>query len=305
MAATAAQSFTSTNAAMLAPPKTMDKEADDYMEVTEQVIKAVERKDYQAVESCFTPEGLKMFNRLMKYGSAKVVDTSNLRFYEHQGIIEERGLKMSFSFKVNTTKTFVEDVILTFNDDKKITNIAFGLGRTAEDDILNKGVWDEKSRFTIMNLLENYKTAYALERLDYIASIFDDDAIIITGTVLKKASKAVNLENRARISSSGNQIILKNRQTKAQYLENLKRCFDRNEFVNIQFASNDVRKLGGKWGEAYAIQIAQDYCSTTYGDQGYLILFIDINNPERPLIKLRTWQPEKDPDFGLYGPGDF
>ena len=305
MAATATQSFTSTNAAMLAPPQTMDKDADDYLEVTKTLIKAVEKKDYQGLDDCFTPEGWDMFSKLMRYGKARIVDTSNLRFYEREGMVEERGLKMSFSFKANMMKTFVEDVVLTFNSDKKIANIAFGLGRTAEDDILNKGVWDEKSRFTIMNLLENYKTAYALERLDYIASIFDDDAIIITGTVLRKASTAVNMENRARISSAGNQIIIKNRQTKAQYLENLKRCFDRNEFVNIQFASNDVVKLGGKWGEAYAIQIAQDYCSTTYGDQGYLMLFVDINDSERPLIKLRTWQPEKDPDFGLYGPGDF
>lgn len=303
---TAAMSFTSTNAAMLAPPKTMDKDADDYLEVTKAIVKAVEKKDYEGLDEHFTPEGWAMFDRLMRYGKAKIVDTSNLRFYEHRGMVEERGLKMSFSFKAGTTQTFVEDVVLAFNADRKISNIAFGLGRTAEDDILNKGVWDEQSRFTIMNLLENYKTAYALERLDYIASIFDDDAIIITGTVLKKAPRSVNIENRARISSTGNQIILKNRQTKTQYLENLKRCFDRNEFVNIQFAGNDVRKLDSKkWGEAYAIQIAQDYYSSTYGDQGYLLLFIDINNPERPLIKLRTWQPEKDPDFGIYGPGDF
>ena len=61
----------------------------------------------------------------------------------------------------------------------------------------------------------------------------------------------------------------------------------------------------GKGGEMYAIQIAQDYYSTHYGDKGYLFLMVDINDPEHPLIKVRTWQPEKDPKFGLYGPGDF
>ena len=55
----------------------------------------------------------------------------------------------------------------------------------------------------------------------------------------------------------------------------------------------------------YAIQIAQDYYSTNYGDKGYLFLIVDINNPTQPLIKVRTWQPDKDPNFGLYGPGDF
>ena len=40
-------------------------------------------------------------------------------------------------------------------------------------------------------------------------------------------------------------------------------------------------------------------------DKGYLMLLVDINEPKKPLIKLRTWQPEKDPNFGLYEPGDF
>lgn len=89
-----------------------------------------------------------------------------------------------------------------------------------------------------------------------------------------------------------------------EYIRNLAMCFASNEFVNIRFANNDVIKLG-KGGEMYAIQISQDYYSTNYGDKGYLFLIVDINNPKQPLIKVRTWQPEKDPNFGLYGPGDF
>ena len=87
-------------------------------------------------------------------------------------------------------------------------------------------------------------------------------------------------------------------------MKNLSRCFGANEFINIRFANNDVVKLG-KGGETYGIQIAQDYYSSTYGDKGYLFLEVDVNNPEQPIIKVRTWQPEKDPNFGLYSPGDF
>lgn len=32
-----------------------------------------------------------------------------------------------------------------------------------------------------MNFLENYKTAFALKRLDYLQSVFDDNAVIISG----------------------------------------------------------------------------------------------------------------------------
>ena len=87
-------------------------------------------------------------------------------------------------------------------------------------------------------------------------------------------------------------------------LRQLKRSFDSKEYINLRFANNDVRKMG-KGGELYAIQISQEYYSSNYGDKGFLFLMIDINDPEKPIIKVRTWQPEKDPNFGYYGPEDF
>lgn len=296
------ESFTTNSAEVISPPKRLDDDVEEYTSALKSVVDAVRQKKYESVRSLFTDGGWDMFVKLMQYGKAKILDASNLRFYEHNDNVIERGLRMSFSFASGGRATFVEDVVMVFDDDKKIENIAFGLGKTAEDDILNKGVWDEKSRFALMGFLENYKTAYALKRLDYIRSVFDDDAVIITGTIVKKAS-AKN-ENQSKLSEDGNRIIKMNRQTKDEYLKSLKRCFEKNEFVNIRFSNNDVFKMG-QGGESYAIQIQQDYYSSTYGDKGYLMLMIDINDPEKPLIKLRTWQPEKDPEFGLYGPGDF
>lgn len=297
------QSFT-TNEVSIAPPKPIEKNVNAYKNAIEKMVAAVKQKNYDSARDLFTSVGWTMFTKLMKYGKAKVLDSQNIRFLESEDGIVERGLRMSFSFNSGGRATFVEDIVLTFNKEQKIDNISFGLGKTAEDDILNKGVWDEKSRLAIMNFLENYKTAYALKRLDYIRSIFDDDAVIITGSVVSKANSVTNRENQSSISQEGNHIIKMNRQTKDQYLASLKRCFERNEFVNIRFSDNDVKKMGAG-GESYGIQIQQDYYSSTYGDKGYLMLLVDINEPKKPLIKLRTWQPEKDPNFGLYEPGDF
>lgn len=299
-----AGTFTTNSVEVMSVPKPMERGASAYIDIIENVVNAIEQKKHQSVKSFFTDLGWDLFTKLLQYGKGRVLDSGNIRFYENNGSVVVRGLRMSFSFASGIRKSFVEDVVLAFNEERLIDNIAFGLGKTAEDDILNKGVWDEESRFAIMNFLENYKTAYALKRLDYIRSIFDDDAIIITGAVVHRANRNVNIENRSHISQEGNQIIRMNRQTKDQYLKNLKRCFEKNEFVNIRFSSNDVTKMG-QGGESYAIQIQQDYYSSTYGDKGYLMLMVDINQPNRPLINLRTWQPEKDPDFGLYGPGDF
>lgn len=299
-----AGSFTTNSVEVIAQPKTLDKGANAYKTTLEMVVKAIKSKNYNSVRQFFTDGGWDMFTKLVQYGKGKVLDSDDIRFFDDNGSVLVRGLRMSFSFASGVRKSFVEDLVFAFNPERLIDNIAFGLGKTAEDDILHKGVWEEKSRFAIMNFLENYKTAYALKRLDYIRSIFDDDAVIITGSIVSRANNKVNMENQAHISQDGNRIIKMNRQTKDEYLKNLARCFEKNEFVNIRFSNNDVIKMG-EGGESYAIQIQQDYYSSTYGDKGYLMLMVDINEPTKPLIKLRTWQPEKDPNFGIYGPGDF
>lgn len=302
IAQSANATFTSTNSAILSAPKTLTK-AEQYDDAVKKVLRAIQRKDYTSVRTLFTPEGWDVYQKLVQYGSARIVGTPSCRFYQSGDYVMGRGVQMAFSFKTGIRKSFVEDVVFTFDKDVRITNLAFGLGNTAADDILNKGVWSEKARTALMNFLENYKTAYGLKRLDYIRSVFDDDAVIIVGNVVRSATMTRNPET-GRATISNNQIIKKNRYTKDQYLDNLERCFRSNEFINIRFANNDVVKLA-KGGELYAIQIAQDYYSTNYGDKGYLFLMVDINDPEKPIIKVRTWQPEKDPNFGLYGPGDF
>lgn len=273
-----------------------------YADTMDKVTKAIVTKNYNCISALFTANGLDIFHKLIAYGNARIVGTPHYNFYQNGEIVIARGVQMAFSFKSSIRKAFVEDVVFTFDNNGKISNISFGMGRTAENDILGKGIWKETARKTIMEFMENYKTAYALKRLDYIKGIFDDDAVIITGYVVKKM--ILNKDGDDRSSIVNSKIITYNRQTKDGYIRNLAKCFASNEFINIRFTNNDVYKLA-KGGEIYAIQIAQDYYSSNYGDKGYLFLMVDINNPAQPLIKVRTWQPDKDPNFGLYGPGDF
>lgn len=293
-------SSVSTSSAALTLQKPAEGDA-KYARIMSEVADAVRTRRYDSVDNLFTADGLDVYKRLVKYGSARVVGNPVYKVYQDGDGVTGRGLQMSFSFKNGVRKAFVEDLVFTFDSNDKISNLAFGLGNKAENDILGKGVWAETARKAIMDFLENYKTAYALKRLDYIRTIFDDDAVIITGRVVRRASAG---QTEGKPTLNGNQVIVHNRQTKDEYLGNLARVFASNEFVNIRFAGNDVIKMG-KGGEMYAIQISQDYYSSNYGDKGYLFLMIDINDPKNPLIKVRTWQPEKDPNFGLYGPGDF
>lgn len=278
------------------------------------VINAIKAKDYDSVSDCFSEDGREMYKKLLNYGQARLLGDPQFSFYTMGKRVVCRSIPMAFSFKNNRRK-FVEDVTFTFDENKKIECVAFGLGSQAKTDIFNKGVgaWSDYAKMVIATFLENYKTAFALKRLDYLESVFDDNATIITGHIIKKAPK-VAMEGESFINSN-NKLIKYTRQTKSEYMRKLKMCFQSNQFINIRFADNDVVKMGAG-GETYGIQIKQDYYSTNYGDHGYLFLMVDFNDPDNPSIKVRTWQPDRNPninsnlprsnrDWGIIGPGNF
>ena len=279
------------------------------------VINAIKTKNYNSADDCFSEDGLEMYRKLLNYGQARILGNPQFSFYKMGKRVVCRSIPMAFSFKNNKRK-FVEDVTFTFDENKKIECVAFGLGNQAKTDIFNKGVgaWSDYAKMVIATFLENYKTAFALKRLDYLESVFDDNATIITGHVIKKNPK-LDVENQSAVFGDNKPLIKYTRQTKSEYLRKLKMCFQSNQFINVRFADNDVVKMGAG-GETYGIQIKQDYYSTNYGDQGYLFLMVDFNDPENPSIKVRTWQPERNPDinsnlprsnrdWGIIGPGNF
>ncbi len=275
---------------------TLLSNVEDKEVVLKNVLQAITSKNYGAVQSLFTTEGYDIFQKLMQYGNARILKTGTVKYFQHGDFVLCRSVPMSFSFQ-NNNRTFVEDVIFTLNKKNKITNITFGLSKQSVDDISSNTFWSEKTRVELINFMENYKTAYALKRLDYIENIFSDNALIITGSVVK-------VKSNAEFQYSNNQIVRYNRMSKEQYLRNLQHCFKSNEFINIRFADNTVRQ-SGKGNEIFGIQIKQDYFSTNYGDTGYLFLLIDMTDSIAPVIHVRTWQPEKNADGSIYGLSDF
>lgn len=272
------------------------------------IINAITNRRYSDANEYFTIDGLSMFNRLTGYGKARILDSSNIRYYK--GLNDKtvaRGLKMSFSFEGRRKKTFVEDVSFTFDENNKIENVAFGLGDIAESGIFNsKAAWSDDVREIIVSFMENYKTAYSLERLDYLRDIFDDEAVIIVGNVVRKHTANSKPMDGMSISLKGQDVIKYNRYTKDDYITHLGRCFNRNDFINLRFTSHQIQWLEKFNDQAiFAINIRQEYNSSTYADDGYLFLLVDMTKPEEPLIKVRTWQPNEVSIDKLYNAGDF
>ncbi len=260
----------------------------NFRQTISQIEQGISQRNYPSLKGLFTDEGWKMFDGLVHYGNAKLLRAPIVEFLpDKDGGVICRSFPMSFSFSGNL-RTFTEDVVFYLNNEAKVTEVAFGLEQAAVNDIMNRGQWSQEARQTMVHFLETYKTAYALKRLDYIDGIFSQDALIITGSIVKgTGQKEMQPAKMAQVKYT--------RQTKEQYIKSLKKCFTSNEYVNIRFAENTVRRSASK-PDIYGIQIKQDYFSSSYGDTGYLFLLIDFQKPEAPLIHVRTWQPDLDPN---------
>jgi len=298
-AAAPTNSFTEIDPSMFQRPVVIPAaEAAGYSAVLDDVVRSIRQKNYTPDRSHFTPNGLGIYNRLLKYGNTRIVGEPSFTFTRMGANVIARGLQLSFSFKGGQRKHFTENIVFTFDQNSLIDNIAFGLDKTTEDDILGKSIFPEESRMLIVQFLENYKTAFALKRIDFIDSIFDDHAKIITGTVVKTSTRTEDNGYR------NDERIIYNRETKDSYLTKLRNGFNRKEFINIRFNECQVMRPSAN-DEIYGIQVEQEYYSSNYCDHGYLMLAVNYTDPKRPLIFVRTWQPEPDPEFGVYTIYDF
>ncbi len=272
-------------------------EAAPYENVMEIILNAIRTGNYNGINQYFTADGLNVFDRLIRYGKVKILGNAMLgtyMFYPFREKVMCRSIPMSFTFSGG--RQFTENVTFTFNKDAKVESVAFGLGSIARKDIFAKqGVaWTDDKKMVLVNFLENYRTAFALKELDYIESIFDDDAVIIVGHVTHRLEKVQGVGDAMGFASK--EQVTYAQKSKKEYMEQLRRCFGSQEYINLRFSDTDVER-SGIGGETYALQLKQDYVSRTYGDQGYLFLFIDFNDEDKPLIHIRTWQPERNPDL--------
>lgn len=270
------------------------EEDKDYLEAMKKIEEAIKTDNPKTAYSHFTPDGYKMFDTLLnRTGKVALFGVSqNYSFIECNDKVIGRFCKVSIKFK--NGKKFMENLVFRFNNEKKIESLAFALTKKAEDDIFNAdaSLWKDVSRYAILQFMEDYQTAYALKRLDYIDRIFSDDAIIIVGSMLKPAKQA-NLEGRQ--IDLGNDNVEYRQRTKSEYLNKLKSQFKEREYIHLTFENNEIQLVNAPYrelGTVFAVQIRQLYNSSSYSDQGYLTLVFDASR-ELPLIGVRLWQPDK------------
>ena len=147
-------------------------------------------------------------------------------------------------------------------------------------------VSDERQRLEILKWVEDFRNYYNERNLNALQQIYSDDALIITGSVVKQRKNSgdggVKIENMVKYDV----------QSKPEYMKKLKRIFSNNRYIKVEFDHISVLRNGAK-PHIYGVTLHQNWKTSTYSDDGWLFLLWDFSDPERPQIHVRTWQPDQ------------
>lgn len=276
----------------LKPESITDKHAvlisdkDSMLGTMSKIEEALKSGNPAEARDCFSPEGYEMFTTLLSYGKVRMVREPEYRFLKDGNQTLCKSIPVQFRFTTANNKDFVEDLCFRFSPELKISSVAFTLTRQTENDILTDDKdWDEGSKLLLINFLENYQTAYALKRYDYLESIFSDSALIIVGTELKRTAVSKDMENFVKDNIQYEQ------KSKTEFMESLQRSFKSKNYINLRFEDINMMKKAGQ--EIYGVQLKQNYYSNNYNDVGYLTLLVDLSG-DLPVIHVRVWNKQKN-----------
>lgn len=274
--------------------RTFTEDAENYIAIMKRVEEAIRNRNYESVAADFTPEGFRLFQMMMASGRVSVTKTANDYKIEESGkFVRGKGIPVAIKNGKHTSK---ENIVLRFDPEQnKISSVAYALTERAENDIFREGAqWSLPSRYSILQFMEDYQTAFALKRLDYIESIFSDDAKIIVGTMHPKAKKRFYGAGEMMPKQVESKLVDYRTFNKTTYIEKLKEDFRRKSFIQLIFEDTELAKAPVPEGlighEVIWIELKQSYNSSNYHDKGYLSLQINLR-PDGSLINVRTWTP--------------
>lgn len=194
------------------------------------------------------------------------------------------------------------ELVVSLNRSGRISGVCTAISNNQVLEIQRNavGVTDASRRLEILNFVEHFRSYYTEKNLSALEKIFADDALIITGSVIKQQSMA-KMERPETV-------VKYRREDKTQYLKRLEtQIFKNNKYINVEFDKISVVRNGadGK-GNFYGVTLHQDWSTIrngdtkanadkpSYHDEGWLFLlweFHDDGTP--PVIHVRTWQPDE------------
>ena len=195
------------------------------------------------------------------------------------------------------------ELTISINRKGVITGVRFSSENHEEvSKILREGnvVTDQAERREILKWVEDFRCYYNEKNIDAIEQIFSEDALIITGSVVK-AKRHIG-DERVRLKDPDD--VRYKKMEKAEYIRNLKGVFSRNEWIDVQFDNISVA-VDGSRKNIYGVKLKQKWSSPGYSDEGWLFLMWDFGDKDHPQIHVRTWQPGNVEDDDIFELADF
>lgn len=220
----------------------------------------------------------------------------NMPFHCEEPEIVERVLTIASGYQVRNVPIELrtdnggndyQELVIEMEPDGTVSRINLALQNHLYRKVMSDGseVTDLRCRQMILDYVEQFRTAYNRKDIDFLENVFSDDALIITGKVVrrKKGDRSAVLKDSPEIVYS--------EQTKQEYIEKLRtRVFPNAKYIQVTFSDIKVSKHPSINGY-YGVMLRQGYKSSSYSDDGYLFMIWDFRDEAHPQIHVRTWQP--------------
>lgn len=178
-----------------------------------------------------------------------------------------------------------QEAAVDFSPDGTVISFYFGLKSNQYREIMNNGaaVEDLRMRQIILDYVEHFRTAYIQKDITFLEQVFSDDALIITGKVVR--SKPDDLHPFVTENIQYKEL------SKKQYLTRLRNnVFPTARYIHVDFSEVTVSRHPTN-SKFYGVRVRQAYDSGYYSDDGYLFMLWDFTKESVPQIHVRTWQP--------------
>jgi len=183
-----------------------------------------------------------------------------------------------------------QEVCINFDRDGKISDFNIAMGLHQYTKLMKEGemVNDIDRRMQILHWVEQFRNAYIQKDINFMENVFSDDALIITGKVVKRRHtdmKPINVEYTT--------------QGKQQYLAGLRRVFRNNSYINVKFDDITIVRHGAK-PNYYGVTLKQGWNTKGYSDEGVVFIVWDFTDELHPQIHVRTWQPMQTEEGDIF-----
>lgn len=188
-----------------------------------------------------------------------------------------------------------KELTISFDKQGTITGVRTAIDNNSYLAILQGGNSniDMRMRREILKFVEDFRSYYVEKNINALEEIFSDDALIITGRVIKVIGKT----QADGITQQVRDKVVYSKQSKQQYISNLKALFGNNKYINVDFSDIEVMRHGSN-PKYYGVRLRQKWASqryngNQYSDDGYVFLLWDFRDEGNPKIHVRTWTPNR------------